>query len=70
MAKTKTTQPRTKKDTSEATAPKLVMLTGRGHRVSRNVTARADCGVRMTTGWRYGTTEDVTCKGCLEVEGQ
>jgi len=56
-----------KKIAPDAAVSKLVMITGKGHRVTKNVTGRADCGARMT-GWRYGTIGDVTCWGCLTPE--
>ena len=61
-----------KKAEVEAAASRLVMIAGI-HRVSRNVTGRTDCGLRVNdaenggaVGWSYGTKEDVSCEYCLE----
>lgn len=48
----------------ETSVSNLVMLTGRGCRVSTSIQSTADCG-RPRIGWRYGDAKDVTCKDCL-----
>ena len=64
MKQAKTALKRKKDDEGAPVGSVFTMLTGRGHRVSRSVTGRADCGERME-GWRYGEKSDVTCTDCL-----
>jgi hypothetical protein len=64
--------------------PRSVQLcdsTGVVHRISRNVTGKTDCGLRVndkdvrdprrvavgTSAWYFGTADDVTCGGCSGV---
>ena len=44
----------------EPSTTKRPVMVSNGHRVSRNVTGRTDCGERMS-GWTFGTDADVTC---------
>lgn len=55
----------TKAKAAELAVSKLVIITGKGHRVSKSIQLSADCGVRRV-GWHYGETNDVTCEHCLD----
>ena len=45
----------------EPASTKRPVMVSNGHRVSNNITGRADCGERMR-GWTFGTDADVTCQ--------